>query len=776
MACNLEIGALLPIGYQAAYVVTHALTSASCLPRCPLEGLDGGDKVDRSVSPLRRQHRGITREGVARMAVKSISAVVVAISALLFMSGPLRAQEPTSPPPKIKQVLELLADPEVSAWLKANAVNSPLPVESAKPTAKSISGQVSDWFNQKRAGTLQVIAMIPRLPVELSLVGARLRDALQGQSALWILLLSFGVVLAGLVVESFLTWAVRASAARADVAAPTTPAVPLHQLWHDLAHILAFSVGGIGAVLIIKWPPMIGEIVLLLPIAVVAVRVVTALVRFLIGDIATVAPSQQRIIPISSASARLWYGRLVVLAVWIAIAFITMITLNKFGIADDARQLVRALFLLGAFVIVAALVWRQKAINQAGEGTLAALQPRWSWLDRLSNPVVLTALLIVLWVLMVGQMYGLFWFLLLLLIVPWALRLIQASFANVPRGSTAEGSALERSLWSVALERVLLAATIVGAAAILAKASELGMRTFGEGETVISRILNGVAQAVVIVLLADLTWHLLSVWMERSLQRRITQNTPDAARRGAKLRTLLPILRNVLLIFIIVVAGLMTLSGFGIEIGPLLAGAGILGVAVGFGAQTVVKDIISGMFYLLDDAFRVGEYIQSGDYKGTVEGFSLRSVRLRHHRGPLYTVPFSELGAIENMSRDWVIEKILVSVTYDTDLNKVKNVIKQIGKELLADPEFSPHIIETLKLQGVEEFADFSVDLRLKIKTVPGDAQFAIKRRAMALIKSSFDKAGIEMPFPTVQVAGERGLAVSAAAALNVTAGKDPAS
>ena len=111
---------------------------------------------------------------------------------------------------------------------------------------------------------------------------------------------------------------------------------------------------------------------------------------------------------------------------------------------------------------------------------------------------------------------------------------------------------------------------------------------------------------------------------------------------------------------IAVLAGLMALSALGVEIGPLIAGAGVVGVAVGFGAQTLVKDVISGIFYLLDDAFRVGEYIQSGSYKGTVESFSLRSVKLRHHRGPVYTVPFGELGAVQNMSRDWVIDKFQI--------------------------------------------------------------------------------------------------------------------
>src|SRR5215831_13979249 len=208
-----------------------------------------------------------------------------------------------------------------------------------------------------------------------------------------------------------------------------------------------------------------------------------------------------------------------------------------------------------------------------------------------------------------------------------------------------------------------------------------------------------------------------------------------------------------LFVFIFVLAAMMGLSSLGVQIGPLIASAGVVGVAIGFGAQTLVKDVISGVFFLLDDAFRVGEYIQTGNYKGTVESFSLRSVKIRHHRGPLYTVPFGTLGAIQNMSRDWVIDKLTVGVTYDTDLDKVKKLIKQIGKELTEDPELAPHIIETLKMQGVEQFGDFAIEVRMKMMTKPGE-QFVVRRRAHALIKKAFDANGIKFAYPTVQVAG----------------------
>jgi small-conductance mechanosensitive channel len=169
------------------------------------------------------------------------------------------------------------------------------------------------------------------------------------------------------------------------------------------------------------------------------------------------------------------------------------------------------------------------------------------------------------------------------------------------------------------------------------------------------------------------------------------------------------------------------------------------------------------MFYLLDDAFRVGEYIQSGNYKGTVEGFSIRSIRLRHHRGPVYTVPFSLLGAIQNQSRDWVIDKIGVGVTYDSDLEKARKLIKQIGLDLQKDPEFTPLILEPLKMQGVEQLGDFAVQIRAKMMTVPGE-QFVIRRKAYAMIKKAFDENGIKFAFPTVQVAGETEAATAAVA------------
>jgi small-conductance mechanosensitive channel len=280
----------------------------------------------------------------------------------------------------------------------------------------------------------------------------------------------------------------------------------------------------------------------------------------------------------------------------------------------------------------------------------------------------------------------------------------------------------------------------------------------------------------VIVLIVDFLWNLTKAMIDRKIAEAQVVGQPDSeeTRRRSRVRTLLPILRNLLSIVFLAIALMMVLSALGIEIGPLIAGAGVVGVAIGFGAQTMVKDIISGMFYLLDDAFRVGEYIQSGNYKGTVESFSLRSVKLRHHRGPLYTVPFGALGAVENMSRDWVIDKLTIGVTYDTDLEKAKKLIKQIGNDLAADPEFAPNLLETLKMQGVEQFGDFAIQIRMKMMTRPGE-QFVIRRRAYALIKKAFDENGIKFALPTVQISEHAGDGAAAAAIDTIERLKRPA-
>jgi small-conductance mechanosensitive channel len=387
--------------------------------------------------------------------------------------------------------------------------------------------------------------------------------------------------------------------------------------------------------------------------------------------------------------------------------------------------------------------------------------------------------MVAVWLVLLTGSYALFYVGVIVLLLPIAIHCNQLAVKHVLRppapgeiresgageGGTGEGGAEtvqeeipSSSLISVSLERGLRALLLIGSAFLIARIFDFDLSMLTAQDTMAIRLLRGVLHAIVILLIADVAWHMLKALIDSRLRLALERGHGDSdeARRQARLRTLLPILRNVLFVSLACITLLMALSALGIEIGPLIAGAGVVGVAIGFGAQTLVKDIISGMFYLLDDAFRVGEYIQSGSYKGTVESFSLRSVKLRHHRGPLYTVPFGELGAIQNMSRDWVIDKMTVGVPFDTDLDLVKKLVKQIGKELREDAELGPHIIETLKMQGVEQFGDYAIQIRMKMMTKPGE-QFVVRRRAYAMIKKAFAANDIRFAQPTVQVAGDKG-------------------
>ncbi|MEM0908484.1 MAG: mechanosensitive ion channel domain-containing protein, partial [Pseudomonadota bacterium] len=190
---------------------------------------------------------------------------------------------------------------------------------------------------------------------------------------------------------------------------------------------------------------------------------------------------------------------------------------------------------------------------------------------------------------------------------------------------------------------------------------------------------------------------------------------------ASRLATLLPLLRNVLFITVLTIVGTVVLAGMGVNVAPLFAGAGIIGLAIGFGAQSLIRDIFSGAFFLADDAFRRGEYIDVGGTTGAVEKISLRSFQLRHHNGPLHTIPFGSISQLTNYSRDWVIMKLKLRLVYGTDIEKVRKLVKKLGQQIAADPEVGPLFLEPLKSQGVVEMEDSAMICRVKFMTKPGD-------------------------------------------------------
>ncbi|MEM6422233.1 MAG: mechanosensitive ion channel family protein, partial [Pseudomonadota bacterium] len=181
------------------------------------------------------------------------------------------------------------------------------------------------------------------------------------------------------------------------------------------------------------------------------------------------------------------------------------------------------------------------------------------------------------------------------------------------------------------------------------------------------------------------------------------------------------------------------------------ASAGIIGLAIGFGAQSLVRDVISGFFFLIDDAFRMGEYIETGGLKGRVERISIRSMQLRHHNGPLNTIPFGNIQDLTNYSRDWVIMKLPIKVTLDTDPERVRKLVKKLGVELLDDPMVGEKFMEPLKSQGVLGIDNWGMTMRVKFKTRPGE-QFVTRRVVYAKLHEMFEREGITFASRDVRV------------------------
>ncbi len=284
------------------------------------------------------------------------------------------------------------------------------------------------------------------------------------------------------------------------------------------------------------------------------------------------------------------------------------------------------------------------------------------------------------------------------------------------------------------------------------------------------RVSGAVTQVVVTIIIANLIWNLAKRWITSQQNDRDDADSSAGGDPGGqgltRIETVLPLLRGFLLVTIITVATMISLSSLGVDIGPLIAAASVLGLAIGFGAQTLVADIISGIFFLVDDAFRKGEYIDVSGNTGTVESISVRSMQLRHHNGPIHTVPYSQIGTLTNFSRDWVIMKFELRIPFEEDVEKVRKLIKKIGTTLLDDPEHGSEFLEPLKSQGVNRMDDSAFVVRCKFSSKPGK-QWALRRIAYAEIQSAFSEAGIKFaPKRVVVEAVSSEIAAAGAAAL----------
>ncbi|UIJ81788.1 mechanosensitive ion channel family protein [Rhizobium leguminosarum] len=625
---------------------------------------------------------------------------------LLFvlMSVVATAQEAPRPQ-KVDDLVRLLQDPEVRAWLE----KAPGPALTAVQQADS---GLATWEAATRSRIDGVVQAMPRIPAEVMAAAARTREDALSHGRLPVFVAFLGLTAVGLFAERLFARSRRR----------------MEGLQERLLAIGIFAVAMAAVYFAFDWPALPRIVLLVSLLALSAYRAISALL-----DTAVLTISARR-------RTKIFAGAAIV------------------GIA--AASLGRPLSVDPSVTAAISFCFSIVLLILAVEGVVSSSE------RPLRMRIALCLAFVIIWALWCVGLRGLFWLGVYAMTLPSVLRFAGQTAADaIP----SEPHSTKRVL----LVRGSRAVVVAVAVAWVAIVWRVDPNSLVHSDPAVASVAYGLLKSVVVLLLADLAWHLAKSWIDRrlSVQAEAGNDPSQAARRG-RLRTLLPIFRNVLAVMVAVVAGLIVLAELGVEIGPLIAGAGIFGVALGFGSQTLVKDVISGVFYMLDDAFRVGEYIQAKSYKGTVEGFSLRSVRLRHHRGPVFTVPFGELGAVENMSRDWVIDKFRVNVSYDTDIEKARKLAKKIGAELQADSELGPMFIQPLKMKGVEEFGDYGIVLSFAMTTVPG-MQTYIRRKAYAKIREAFQANGIEFATPSVQVGGDdRDGAAAAAAAIRTQQAK----
>ena len=683
--------------------------------------------------------------------------------------APVRSAQPeTAPAPqhaaadeKVQHFLDLLADPEIRRFLarQSPTAETPAPEPAA---ASTMSASLGERLQGLRAHVFALGEATGDVPDQVRMAQTMAVSALQ-QRGLTITVLGLAAfVLLGFCGQWLFQWIGRPFrdwlfALNLDTVEHRLQAVTARLLF-GLGLIVSYAAFSIGAFLLFDWPSLIKAVLLGFLIAFLIVRLSAVVSRFMLAPGAV----RFRVVPVSTRTAWFLHIRVLLAAIVTSFGWQIIVLLGRFGFSAPAQELSTdaiGLLLLG---LALETLWRLPPLGGMDDDARER-RPLQS-----AIALLLTVLLIVLWAFWAAGATFAASLLAFLIAQPLVVLVSRSSVVHLLRPAGTMESPTEAHVSAVLFERGVRALLITGAALLLARICDVDLVSLTMRDTFGTQVLRGLISVVVIALAADFLWTAIRALVESKLKRPLPLGSTEAdLGHAARLQTLLPIVSNILLATIVIVAAMMMLAALGVQIGPLIASAGVVGVAIGFGAQTLVKDVISGIFYLVDDAFRIGEYIQSGTYKGTVESFSLRSVKLRHQRGALYTVPFGILGAVQNQSRDWVVDKIVMNVPFDTDLDKVRKLIKRIGEDLAADPEFGSEILSPLKMQGVSQFGDFAIQIQTKMMTKPGDVQFAARRRALLLIKLAFSANGIGFALPTVQVSGDSSMGAAAALGLS---------
>ena len=465
----------------------------------------------------------------------------------------------------------------------------------------------------------------------------------------------------------------------------------------------------------------------------------------------------------------------------IAVVSVTGYTLAEvgllFGMYQTAYNALLKLFafVVHAFLIVAVLQARSRVKARlrappGASGALASLRNRVAGVWHLAAIFLITALWLV-WAVELRNGYSR---LLIFAVVTGAVLAAARLVAIIALGS------LDRAL-QVSPERAARHPGLAGRFAVyypVLRAALIGLLAVATGFALLlawgfnpfswfadgqlgGRTVSALALIGLTAVSAVLFWELVNAGIERHLAG---LNRDMQFARAGRLRTLLPMLRASLLVAILLVVALTVLSELGVNIAPLLAGAGVVGIAVGFGSQKLVQDLITGLFLLLENAMQVGDVVTLGGLSGTVEALSIRTIRLRALDGAVHIVPFSAVTTVTNQTRDYAYAVLDVNVGLDEPPERIGELLRDIAGEMRGEPAWRTVLSDELDVMGVERLGDASWVMRARIKTLPA-SRWAVTRELNERIKVRFDELAIESPFTSRRALSEHGLQAAAAAA-----------
>ena len=338
------------------------------------------------------------------------------------------------------------------------------------------------------------------------------------------------------------------------------------------------------------------------------------------------------------------------------------------------------------------------------------------------------------------------------------LRLTTRAIDRMAARLEGEGLLKETAIWAKRLTRFVrfafLIVAVVASSIVLLRG--IGLRSVPQtsSEDVVAWLMGpGLLLAIIAAsaFLVTRAVHFLTDSLQMFLVSRDAVSQPDVTERRKRVETIGQLLRLLATFLVVGVAILMALSVFNVDIRPILTGAGIAGLAVGFGAQNLVRDVIAGFFLILENQVRLGDVVSINGKSGLVEAIRLRTIALRSLDGTVHVIPNGVINELSNMTKDFSFAVLDIGIPYEADVDSVVDVLRSVATDLQADPVHGPNILEGLDVLGVEDFADSSVVIRIRIKTAPIQ-QWNVGREFRRRIKIAFDARGIEFPFRQLTV------------------------